>query len=458
MNTLAQEMTPKLELFEAETMGRLDTPEEIRVLEEQAYARDYIEAWLAPDELHLRERSLAPLSDTPKHYVEYINNQFLKKIMPTFLAEDEKKAWEAFSTTPQHTLSEEMLLLLNEQEFIELRVGLKEYLDHTTDDRETSLQQRLERSGDISWNDRYQFANKEKRSLEQIRENGIQIELNPEAVAEIKLAAEDNENHRPLLERVKNLKLATINGFADSKFSLLVHDYMDHYWSFDKMGELGMLDKFSNLFDKIGNPEKTDIFKREGEAISSIAFGIRLFNTVEVGFNPLISTDDISKKMDEMFIDGELSDRHMDALRIIKSMKPNTREWLSLGFVFSNYAVELDEQRRKHGKIKTRDLDTGEIDGELNIFDPDYISLFIELHHVLLDPSNKHRDNLYKVHLVLEDILQGVSRTPEGDSASFTINTDVVDSYNFDEVLISGETMKWMLTNYGFTATKETMV
>lgn len=463
MNTLAPESTSTVEMTPTaesiEMIERIDTLDEILALEEQAYAREYIEEWLAPeDELHLRERSLAPISDTPKHYVEYINNQFLTRIMDTFLDEDEEEAWEKFRAEPCHTFSEEMILLLNRQEFTELRSGLREFLDHTAEEREANAQQRLEHKGMISWNDRYQFRDREKRSLEQIREGGITIELDPEAVAEVKLVAQDNENHRPLLERLKNSKLAKINGFADSKFSLLVHDYMDHYWSFDKMEELGLLDKFSNLFDKVGNPEKTDIFKREGEAISSIAFGVRLFNTVEVGFSPLISTDDISEKMNEMFINNELSDHHLDALRIIKSMKPNTREWLSLGFVFSNYVTELDEQRRKHGKIKTRNLETGEVDGELDVFDPDYLSLFIEQHHLLLDPHNKHRDNLYKVHLVLEDILQGVSQLPEGESASFTINKDLINSYDFDEVAISGETMKWMLTNYGFTATKETMV
>ena len=437
----------------------LDNAAENLELEVKFHAREFVQNTLSPDDASLKERSLAPLLARPTHYVEQVNNQFFTRIIDTFLSENDEEAWQHFKQTPFATFSEEMLLLLNEAEFKRLRAELTAYLSLNQERFRQNVDERLSENGQIAWNDRYQFATREKRSLDQIREGGIRIELDEKAISAIKQAAASQDSHRPILEQLKNEKMVTINGFPNSKVSLLVHDYMDHFGTFELLKETGILDRYQRFFDRVGNPEKTDIFKREGEAISSIAFGVRLFQTQELGFVPLISTGDIGKIMNDHLSMGRLRERHLEALKIIHSIQPNSREWLSLGFVYSNYVVELDEQRRKHGKIKTKDLETGQIEGELDECDPDYLSLFIETHHQLLQPRNKHRDKLYRFHLVLEDILQRVADDDlSSDKLTCAVTPGLIDSYDFSKTSIRGERMKWMLTNYGFTATKETMV
>ena len=85
----------------------------------------------------------------------------------------------------------------------------------------------------------------------------------------------------------------------------------------------------------------------------------------------------------------------MNAYRRIKSLRKGSVEWQSLGFAFSNYITELDEQRRKHGKIKQRDPRTRKIIGELDPLSPDYLSFFIDTHSEIMSSKHKHRDDLF---------------------------------------------------------------
>lgn len=453
-------------MFKIETLieeGRtytseLDTEDEIYDLELRSRAKLFIERWLAPGDKTLRERALAPLL-LPRHYVEYINNQTFERVLDVFLICDSQDAWKKFKSLPTTTFSEEMLFLLNEVEFQTLRNELRLFLAHEAAELRLEVKKRLGVDGQIPWNDVYQFSTRERRSLSNIRDNGIVVFFDPQAIRAIKTLAKYRNSYRPLLERLKNEKIVRINGFVGSKMSLLVHDYSDHFWTFDLIDRLGILNKYQDLFDRIGNPQSTDIFKREGEIVASIAFGVRLFQTIEAGFEPLISTQEIIRVLENYLILGRLGENHLEALSIIYSLRPNTREWLSLGFVFSNYVVELNEQRRKHGKIKSKNLRTGNIEGELGVLDPDYICLFIEIHHQLLLASNKHRDNLYRLHLVLEDTLERIAENTEtDDSYQLILTPELLLAYEFEKALISGEKMKWMLVNYGFTATKETEV
>ena len=131
---------------------------------------------------------------------------------------------------------------------------------------------------------------------------------------------------------------------------------------------------------------------------------------------------------------------------------PTLRESQSLAFVFSNYLVELDEQRRKHGTIKFRNRDM-EILGELDSWSPDFLCYFIETHRLLLDSKSKHRDSLLRAHIILEQHLCSEDATREGNL--LRIDADDLDKVDFSHVTLPADRVLWMSRNYGFTAIRD---
>ena len=147
---------------------------------------------------------------------------------------------------------------------------------------------------------------------------------------------------------------------------------------------------------------------------------------------------------------------------------PMQREAQSLAFVFSNYLTELDEQRRKHGKIKRKDTRTKKILGELDPWSPDYLSFFVEAHNLLLNSKNRHRNTLHLVHLLFEDFLNK-NDSLEGGTLILHMNT-VLNQWtelarDGDELAaplmglsLPPERINWILANPGFTAIKDQVV
>lgn len=149
----------------------------------------------------------------------------------------------------------------------------------------------------------------------------------------------------------------------------------------------------------------------------------------------------------------------MNAFRIVRAMTPETRERQSLGFTYSNYVTELDEQRRKHGKIKQRDIYTHEVLGELSVTDPDFLSFFIEFHHdQLMKSGNKHRDRLFRTHILFEEYLHSISEDKLASDAIFRVKVQQLDDYPYEHSSLHPRTIRWMLRNYGFTASKDELL
>lgn len=171
---------------------------------------------------------------------------------------------------------------------------------------------------------------------------------------------------------------------------------------------------------------------------------------------------DIQKRFDELFDSGELSDRHMEAFRHVRFLasQPHRREAQSLGFVFSNYISELDEQRRRFGKIKFLDSETYEVTGELDPIGADFLSFFVDSHRTLHDRKNKHRDTLLRVHVLIEFYLADRSVAESGEGLSFHFNPLEWD----DDILrranetLPQQRLLWMARNYGFTAVREQLI
>lgn len=245
-----------------------------------------------------------------------------------------------------------------------------------------------------------------------------------------------------------------MNFISSSKVSTIIHDVIDHVWFYSLLQDHGVLDKFEHLFRSIGNPDKSDVFRRAGEVVASIGYGVRYWATTAPGFRPTYSVEEIANRLDQLFEDDELLERHMDAYRYVRSLAktPIKREAQSLSFVFSNYLAELDEQRRKHGPIRVRNEDL-EVVGELDCWSADFLCLFIEAHRLLLTSKSKHRDNLLRAHIILENHMCSEAACEEGNI--LRIDCDDLDSFNLDEMTLPAERVLWMSRNYGFTAMRD---
>jgi hypothetical protein len=390
--------------------------------------------------------------------------------MPCFLSEDDEKGLEDFRLLNPHTTDEELVLLVNNDQFRTIKSGMAQYLESISDSMRTVVNGRLALAateefptiGSITSNDKYQFNGAETpRSLENVLTNGINISVDPMGLEQLRLAYEQaSDGILPVTELVKNQQILGVNGFMSSKISLAVHDAVDHTWTFAMLKRNGYLDKYHGLFDSVGNPETTDIFKREGEMVASIAFGVRYWATVENGFEPFISSSKMLGHMDDLFDKDKLHPLHMSAYKILRELgrSPNSREAQSLGFNYSNYVIELNEQRRKYGKIKQRDPQSKRVIGELDPLGPDYLSLFVETHHELLNSDNKHRNELLRFHILLEEFLCANGSGRLGPEDSLQLKAQDMAKIDLSKTTLPPSRIQWMSRNYGFSAIRDSIL
>lgn len=181
---------------------------------------------------------------------------------------------------------------------------------------------------------------------------------------------------------------------------------------------------------------------------------------MENGFRPLLDTEYLLKQMDQMFDSGKLDERHLAAYKILRKLgqQPFSREAQSLGFVYSNYVTELQEQRRKHGKIKQRDPRSNRVTGELDPASPDYLSFFVELHHELLSSTNKHRNDLLRTHILLEEWLCAVADGGIDPSYQLIVKAQELRQMDFSKTTLPPSRINWMARNYGFSAVRDAII
>jgi uncharacterized protein YkuJ len=444
-------------LVSAEQEVSLDNPEVLKWLERRHQANDFIGQWYEIPALSKTERAVSYINGKQnRHPVNHINNQFMTKIFTSLMTEDVDSAFVQFSSLSPNTNEEELALLLSYEEFTSLYEGMH---GHLAEVEEHIGQHVAKNQNQIAWNDKYQFNPEPRRSLEVLEEQGVRISVDEAGVEILRQIQYDSVGNGvlPLLEYVKNEKIFTINGFKESKVSHSVHDFMDHLWVFRLMRDTGVQYRYSEMFDSIGNPEKTDLFKREGEIVSSIAFGTRYFQTMEQGFQSLIDTSDIKKRFDDLFTSGKLLPRHIEAYKTLTGLKQGSREWQSLGFSFSNYITELDEQRRKHGIIKTRDTSTGEVTGELDPWSSDFLGFFVDTHHQILLPKNQHHNDLFRYQILLESFLVSLTDGSKLPDENFVVKPGELRDIDYNKTELPPERLNWMYYNYGFVANKSNM-
>lgn len=350
--------------------------------------------------------------------------------------------------TDDFSVAQKAALTIPDDHIESLFEQTKEYLLFTASHLEERIAERIQGDHGHSWNDRYEIRQKPKRSLEMLREGGIRISIRPEDIEEIR-AEYTEDSACPVLDRVKNKRIVNINGFDESKVSVSIHDIFDHFWTYDQLDRLGILDHYRPFLQSVGNPQDTDMFNREGELVASVSFEWRSSHTPERQFKQLFSFDQIRRTLEGKIKD--VSDNQRQALAILSSIDPVGEEAMRLSSIYSGIVVELMEQRRKHGFIRVLN-DNYEPVGNLTLRDPEYTSLIVETNHMLCEPHMRTKEKLFQTEAIVEDYL--IARAKGDRSDDLTITLQDIEAFDPTTSRISPQRQMWLRRNPFHTATR----
>ena len=287
------------------------------------------------------------------------------------------------------------------------------------------------------------------RSLELLRENGINIHIEPTDVSLIQQEYSE-EAAFLVLDRIKNKKIATINGLTDSKMSLSIHDTFDHFLTYDKLERMGILDRYSEFLQSVGNPQDTDLFNKEGELIASICFEWRSSHTPERQFKPLLSLPQIQRVFEKTDQQG-LSINQERAAGRLSDLPEEGEEATRLCSMYSGILVEFMEQRRKHGYIRQMDS-TNEAGSVLPLLEPEYLALIVEVNHMLCDPATRSREDLFSTEAIIEDYLIALARGETDQDLSITL--PAIQNFDVSSSRLSEKRQQWLRENPFHAATR----
>lgn len=415
--------------------------------------KEVIEPYYLQSEKTPMEAAMAPLTAS-RHSVAQISNQLSTRLLDVLLAENRYEALLEFRAIQPGTSDDELALLLNDSQFGELHMRVHDVLESSASRiHEDVVKLVAQHRAD----DRAQFERADGHPMARLRQEGVRVLVLPAHITVLKdLQRQAASGPVPLTEYIKNERILSVDRFDGAKVSHVIHDFMDHAWLFDLLEEKGVLADHQRLFNGVGNPHLTDVFKREGEIVASIGFGVRLWAAQQVGFTPLYRLDDICGVFDRRFVAGDpMEQPALDSYRHVKRLaqNPSLRESQSLEFVFSNYMVELDEQRRKHGRIWFDDGRATE-KKELDPWGVEFLSYFVAAHRVIFDSKSKHRDALLRTHILVEEFLMS-DMAAQGRALHLRL-ADLRNPVTRNPS-IPAERVAWMARNYGFSAYKPTV-
>lgn len=101
---------------------------------------------------------------------------------------------------------------------------------------------------------------------------------------------------------------------------------------------------------------------------------------------------------------------------------------------------------------------TKKVEGELDPFSADYLSFFVEMHHQLLSSHNKHRDNLLRYHILLEEYLCAVGSGQLSPEQELVIRVQDMKDIDFSQTKLPPSRIQWMTRNYGFSAIRDAIL
>lgn len=438
---------------------RIDTFRHTYRLERRSRGLNHLRTLYAPPEVDPGRLYLESLTGGA-HTSERVGAQLGARLIGVFLKPDLVKAWDAYKKMRPTTIGQQMALLLNEQEFRAIHEDLHRFLRIQEESIKEAVTSRLVAGGDFERADCNQFNGEELASLARMRSEGIRFRVRPDDLGLVLFRDRKAEDGPiPVIEMMKRERCVDIDGLQMSKISHIIHDLIDHLWAFDLIDRCGLFDEFAELFGSIGDPHLRDIRSREGETVASIAFGVRYFRTTEPGLVPTVSAVRLRQLLFRPAGRCEGAPWLDEARRILADATthgPRDRdaaclESASLSFVFSNYLTELDEQRRKHGKIKQRTPDGLR---ELPVFGHEYLAFLVRAHHEILRPKNKHLDTLAKAHLMIEEFFIDLADERLRPPYEMTIRLEDLERYQATSTRVPHSRVQWIAQNFGFTAAK----
>ena len=234
-----------------EVEDRVDDLTHATRLERRAVALEHLRELFAPHQ----DRGLLHVKTVmgQGHSADRIGNQFGAKLVSAFLKHEPRAAWMAYQRLRPMTVGEEMAALLNVGEFEQMHNRLHQRLRLNAFSIAADAQRRIDE--DFWRADANEFAGPGRGSLEELRRDGLCVELQARHAADVATVAQQlGESPIPMSEVLKSERLVTVSGKSDSKISLLIHDLIDHLWTLDLLDRQGVLDEYAELLTSIGTP------------------------------------------------------------------------------------------------------------------------------------------------------------------------------------------------------------
>jgi len=300
------------------------------------------------------------------------------------------------------------------------------------------------------------------RTLEQLQDSGLEVMLEPGLRSDLRnfvhnTPLEDYRRRLPLLELFKNDKRAIINGLPDSKVSLVVHDSFDHMWGFDFAERTGLSEKYNEFFESVGDPASSDMYNRQSELLATVLFGYRIFKDTDNSFEPTFDIEKVRRvlRAQRNHHTEEFSANQADALNLLEGLT-NPHEISLIGYSVSNIHDEVVEQRRKHGRVKLVDPETGQVDRVLRTLEPEYIAFVVEMLHQLFQHEGELKHDLLAIHALTEKYLYSMSVLESGEAVSpLHITLDEIKQCDpLNEDIREVGQADWLSENLGALANK----
>ncbi|NJM91189.1 MAG: hypothetical protein HC863_02760 [Myxococcales bacterium] len=309
--------------------------------------------------------------------------------------------------------------------------------------------------GSHNWNDKYERNQKPKRDLDTIRDSGINVSIAPDQLELLQTRYAALEQGAFFLDALKKDRVVTINGFDGSKTSLIAHDFFDHLWLFDrldsiKVNDSSLMELYGDFFQSVGNPQATDMFKREGELTASVSYNWRASHGMPDNYRPRFSKDRIARALRASVESGNGSPNQARVLEMLDNMDNHSATARQLEWMVEMTMVELMEQTRKAGRVRTLDENFDPV-GFITTRDPEYLALIADIQHVLNDRTNRAKEALVNIEAMTEQYFQSVAKT--GNTADPLILTpENVNAFDPDASDVSPETLDWLRNNIGYNA------
>ena len=274
------------------------------------------------------------------------------------------------------------------------------------------------------------------------------------------------ERTLPISELVKNLKIVdygfkTRQGPVLNKVSLASHDVHDHARIFWLLDQAGLFNEkpdgsgYHRLMGKLSDPQRSNIFRREGELVASVAYDWRNYFDLHPQYEPQVDLRDIRDYFLRADAQGiPLSKNQVNALAYVEellrtdpeSQSPETKK---LRHIIGGVWQETLEQKRKTDNTLWQRSD-GKYQ-RMSATNPEYLAFVIDASRVLQSNDAVMRNALNQNNVKIEHYLRGIAgSTGDEPVAKLHFSPEDVKLAIGEEPEVSRPTREWLEQHPGF--------